>query len=141
MVLEGLTGQMAMLAARRIGESGNAERLTAAYERLQAFRETGGGTAFFDARRAFYDALIDIGGNRQLARLMPLMQIQLLRMQFQPYQTPLARRRQFEDYEAMHRAVQAGDARLAERLAKLHVRRTRIHLMRLPEHAFQATHS
>jgi DNA-binding GntR family transcriptional regulator len=129
---------MAMLAARRIGESGNAERLAAAYDRLVAFRAAGGGTAFLDARRNFYDTLIDIGGNRQLARLMPLMQIQLLRMQFLPFQTDIARQRQFEGYEAMYRAVRAGDARLADRLAKLHVRRTRLHLMRLPDQAFQA---
>lgn len=136
MVLETLTGLMARLAARRIGEGKNGELLRAAYKRLLAFRDTGGSAAFLDERRHFYDALIAIGKNRQLARLMPLMQIHLLRMQFQSYVSPRDRQRQFEEYEAITSAVLAGDATRAERVTKLHIRRTRISLMRLPDDAF-----
>jgi DNA-binding GntR family transcriptional regulator len=136
-VLETLTGLMAKLAARRIGDSKSVEILRAAYKRLLNFKETGGSAAFLDERRHFYDALIAIGKNRQLARLMPLMQIHLLRMQFQSYVTPRDRQRQFEEYEAITSAVLAGDARRAERVTRLHIRRTRISLMRLPDDAFQ----
>jgi DNA-binding GntR family transcriptional regulator len=136
-VLEALTGLMARLAARHIGDDRNAELLRTAYKRLLAFRDAGGSAAFLDERRHFYDTLIAIGKNQQLARLMPLMQIHLLRMQFQSYVTPRDRQRQFEEYEAITGAVLAGDARRAERVTRLHIRRTRISLMRLPDDAFQ----
>jgi DNA-binding GntR family transcriptional regulator len=47
--------------------------------------------------------------------------------------------RQFDDYKAITEAVLAGDARRAERLTRIHIRRTRIHIDRLPDEAFGAS--
>jgi DNA-binding GntR family transcriptional regulator len=136
LVLEVLVGLMANLAARQIGEDDNANRMREAYKRLLTFRQDGGAVAFLDERRAFYDTILQIGGNRELRRMLPLMQIHLLRMQFQAYITPRDREKQFKEYEAITEAILSGDTPRAQKVASMHVRRTRLSLMRLPEEAF-----
>ncbi len=136
MVLEALTGLAARLASQHIGEGGNRADFEGEYRTLMSFKDQGDSIAFLDQRRAFYDSLIRIGGNRELERLMPLMQIHLLRLQFQSYVTHRQREKQFQEYEAISQAVLKGNHRLAERLMELHIRRTRIVIGRLPEEAF-----
>ena len=137
-VLEALVGLMASLAARRIGADENAARMREAHERLLAFRDDGGTAAFLDERRRFYDTIIQIGGNLELKRMLPLMQIHLLRMQFQAYITPRDREKQFKEYETITETILSGDAMRAQKVAGLHIRRTRLSLMRLPDEAFPA---
>ena len=137
-VLEALVGLMASLAARRISEDDNAARMREAHERLLAFRDDGGTAAFLDERRQFYDTIIQIGGNLELKRMLPLMQIHLLRMQFQAYITPRDREKQFKEYETIAETILSGDAMRAQKVAGLHIRRTRLSLMRLPDEAFPA---
>jgi len=141
MVLEWLVGLMANLAARRVGERDNSAAMRAAYQRLLAFRDDGGTAAFLDERRAFYDTILQIGGNLELKRMLPLMQIHLLRMQFQAYITPRDRQKQFEEYAAITEAILAGNASKAEMISRQHIRRTRLSLMRLPDEAFPAIRS
>jgi DNA-binding GntR family transcriptional regulator len=135
-VLEVLTGLAARLAATRIREGKNAELMRAAHQRIAAFRERGGTIAFFEERRRFYDTVIEIGGNSAVGKALPMIQIQLVRMQFQSFVMPREWERQFEDYEAITEAVLAGNARRAERLMRIHIRRTRISIDRLPDEAF-----
>ena len=137
-VLEALVGLMASLAARRISADENAARMGEAHERLLAFRDDGGTAAFLDERRRFYDTIIQIGGNLELKRMLPLMQIHLLRMQFQAYITPRDREKQFKEYETITETILSGDAMRAQKVASLHIRRTRLSLMRLPDEAFPA---
>jgi len=135
-VLETLVGLMASLAAKQIKENDNAARMRDAYKRLVAFKNDGGAAAFLDERRSFYDTIVQIGGNHELKRILPLMQIHLLRMQFQSYITPRDREQQFKEYHAIAEIIVSGDAKRAERTAALHIRRTRLSLMKLPEEAF-----
>jgi DNA-binding GntR family transcriptional regulator len=137
-VLESLVGLMANLAARRIGEDDNASSMRAAHQRLLAFRDDGGTAAFLDVRRSFYDAILQIGGNVELKRMLPLMQIHLLRMQFQAYITPRDREKQFKEYAAITEAILSGNAAKSETFGRQHIRRTRLSLMRLPDDAFPA---
>jgi DNA-binding GntR family transcriptional regulator len=138
MVLEALVGLMANLAARHIGEADSADRMREAYRRLLAFKGDGGAAAFLDERRSFYDTIIQIGGNLELKRMLPLMQIHLLRMQFQAYITPRDREKQFEEYATITETILKGDSVRAQKVAALHIRRTRLSLMRLPDEAFPA---
>jgi DNA-binding GntR family transcriptional regulator len=135
-VLEVLTGLMARLAAKRIGIGENGAKMRKALDSLLAFRETGGGAAFLEERRRFYDTLIETGENHQLRRILPLMQIHLLRMQFQSYTTPRDREEQFAEYTAISKAVLSGNPAEAERVMRAHIRRTGIRLNRLPDEAF-----
>jgi len=138
MVLEALVGLMANLAARRIGEDENTARMREAHARLLAFKDDGGTAAFLDERRRFYDTIIQIGGNLELKRMLPLMQIHLLRMQFQAYITPRDREKQFKEYATITETILSGDSLRAQKVAGLHIRRTRLSLMRLPDEAFPA---
>jgi DNA-binding GntR family transcriptional regulator len=140
-VLEALVGLMASLAARRIGADENAARMREAHERLLAFRDDGGTAAFLNERGRFYDTIIQIGGNLELKRMLPLMQIHLLRMQFQAYITPRDREKQFKEYETITDTILRGEAMRAQKVAGLHIRRTRLSLMRLPDEAFPAIRS
>jgi DNA-binding GntR family transcriptional regulator len=139
-VLEMLAGLVARLAAQHIAESNNRALFQSEYEKLSHFRDCDDGIAFLDQRRHFYDSLIRIGGSRELQRLMPLTQIHLLRLQFQSSVTSQQREKQFQDYEAIWHAVLDGDQMLAERVTRLHIRRARITLSRLPDGAFAQRH-
>jgi len=140
-VLEALVGLMASLAAKHIEDGDNAARMREAHKRLLAFKSDGNMPAFLDERRSFYDTIIQIGGNHELKRIMPLMQIHLLRMQFQSYITPRDREKQFKEYQTITDMILAGDAPRAQKVASLHVRRTRLSLMRLPDEAFPQVRS
>jgi DNA-binding GntR family transcriptional regulator len=73
--------------------------------------------------------------------MLPLMQIHLLRMQFQAYITPRDREKQFKEYETITDTILRGEAMRAQKVAGLHIRRTRLSLMRLPDEAFPAIRS
>lgn len=136
-VIEVVTGLVARLAARSVGAGGP---LRDAFIRvsgeLMAFEALGDSLAFMEKRREFYDVLIAASDNIELKRIMPLMQIHLLRLQFQTRLTAKDRRKQFIEYRAITRTVLSGDARLAERMTRIHIRRTRLSISRLPDDAF-----
>jgi DNA-binding GntR family transcriptional regulator len=88
MVLEVLTGLAARLAATHVSEGENKKRMREAYDHLKQIHDTGGAVSYLDERRHFYDIVIEIGGNEQIARILPTMQIHLLRLQFRSYWTP-----------------------------------------------------
>jgi DNA-binding GntR family transcriptional regulator len=136
-VLEVLTGLMARLAAETVDGGGHARQMREAFRWLAAYKAgEAGGMDQIKMRRHFYDALAEIGGNRQLGRIMPTMQIHLLRLQLQPYQTAEARRVQLRGYAEVAEAVLAGNAQLAERAMRRHIRRTRARYEHIPDAAF-----
>jgi hypothetical protein len=87
------------------------------------------------ARNAFYGTLVDIGGNGELARVLPSMHVHLVRVQFHTYRPP-AENERFSDYRNIGDAVLAGDVRGAELAARKHVRRIATALAELPDRAF-----
>ena len=139
-IVEVLFGLMARLAAKHVGEADNAKRMRQAFDRLWAFKEHGAAAAFVAERQNFYNTIGEISGNQEFGRVLPLMQLHLLRMQFQSYVTPRERERQFKDYQLIAKAILTADARRAERMIKLHTKRTRIFHTRLPDEAFPIVH-
>ncbi|MCC5999328.1 MAG: GntR family transcriptional regulator [Pararhodobacter sp.] len=135
-VLEVLVGLVARLAAHNIDKGDNHAALQTQFAQLSAVRENSDFMALLKERRDYYDLLIRIAENAEVTRLMPLMQIHLLRLQFQSYLTHEHREKQFEDYAAITEAILAGNRNRADRLMQIHIRRTRILLTRLPEEAF-----
>ena len=136
-VLEVLTGLMARLAAETVNAGDHAERIRKAYEWLDVYKN-GQATSneYIEKRRHFYDTLAEIGGNEQLGRIMPTMQIHLLRLQVQPYLTSHTRQDQLRDYAQITEAVLAGKPQQAERAMRRHIRRARARYRRLPDEAF-----
>jgi len=135
-VLEVLTGLAANLAAHEIQVEGNKQRMLEAYDHLKQIHEGGGVVSYLVERRHFYDTVIEIGGNDQIARVLPTMQIHIMRMQFRSYWTAKEDEDQFNDYSLISSAILEGDARKAERQMKLHIRRIRRGIDRLPDAAF-----
>jgi DNA-binding GntR family transcriptional regulator len=135
-VQEMLTGLAARLAAAVINEGRNREEFREAYQRLLGFRDRADGIAFLEERSRFYGTMIRIGGNRELRRMMPALQLHLLRMQFHRHLTPKDRARQFEEYDALVKAILDNLPNEAERLTRQHIRRTRLSIERLPDEAF-----
>ncbi len=135
-VVEVLFGLMANLAANRIAENSNAARLRKAFERLRVFKDDGGSVAFVNERHRFYESISQIGGNQTLNRILPLMQLHLMRMQFQAYITPRGGKKLFMDYESITKAILSGDARRSEKAINLHIKRTRVLEERLPNEAY-----
>jgi DNA-binding GntR family transcriptional regulator len=136
-VVEVVTGLVARLSAETMKKN---KPLCGAFrqvsETLLSFEALGDTHAFMEARRAFWDVLIAACGNIELMRIMPLMQIHLLRLQFQTHLTAEDRRKQFQEYRAMIEAVLGNNPRRAERVTRIHIRRTRISISRLPSEAF-----
>jgi len=135
-VIEVVTGLVARLATKSISTGHLREAFIKVSDELMEFEKLGDSLAFMEKRREFYDVLIAASDNIELQRIMPLMQIHLMRLQFQTRLTASDRRKQFMEYRAMARTVLAGDAALAERLTRIHIRRTRLSISRLPDDAF-----
>jgi DNA-binding GntR family transcriptional regulator len=136
-VLEVLTGLMARLAAETVNAGDHAERIRKAYEWLGVYKNgQASSNEYIEKRRHFYDTLVEIGGNEQLGRIMPTMQIHLLRLQVQPYLTRQGRQEQLRDYAEITEAVLAGKPQQAERAMRRHIRRARTRYRRLPDDAF-----
>ena len=135
-VLEVITGLTAKLATYAMRAGTLRDEFRRAHEVLIGFRELGDSIDFMEARRHYYDVLLRAGGNEELKRAMPLMQIHLLRLQFQQRVPGEDRAKQFREYERITEAVLSGDATRAERMTRLHIRRPRMTLSRLPEAAF-----
>jgi DNA-binding GntR family transcriptional regulator len=132
-LLEPLIGLAGKLAAERIGVDGNRERLQAAVADLLRYEGTPGSFDLVKARNAFYRALVEIGGNPELGRVLAGMHIHLVRVQVRNEQTEA---RRFDDYRAIVEAVLAGDERRAELTSRRHVRNVATALQALPDSAF-----
>jgi DNA-binding GntR family transcriptional regulator len=135
-IQESLTGLAARLATEHIDEDDNRDQFQAEFTRLMSFRDGHDTMAFLEERSRFYRILVSIGGNQELSRFVPTMQLHLLRMQFQQHLTHADRKRQFKEYETIAAFVLGSNAGKAETVMRQHVRKTRLAIERLPDEAF-----
>ena len=83
------------------------------------------------ARNRFYRTMTRIGGNAELARLLPNTQVHLVRTHLS--MPPELR---FGDYRRIGQAIFDGDEQTAEAAARRHVRRSMARLDELPDKTF-----
>lgn len=121
-VAQRLVGLAANLAAANIDRPGARAQLDATLGDLMGFDQTSSSAAYAVARDAFYGAITSIAGNAELSRILPSVQIHLIRIQFRAILRSVDRRRH-KDYLAIADAIMAGDARKADRLAQSHIGR------------------
>jgi len=133
-ILEALAAVAARLAADAVCGGASSADMRDAQAQLAAWGSSDPG--LIAKRRHFYDALIAIGGNSQLAGVMPLMQIHLLRLQAQPWFTADDLRDRTAEYAAITEAVVAGDPKRAETAMRRHMQRMTARLRKLPDAAF-----
>ncbi len=106
-------------AAERIDRGENRVDLRAAWDRLAAHEAGEDGFEETRARNAFYRALMTASENRELMRIVPSVQANLIRRAF-----AIGRRERFADYRAIAEAALAGDVRKAEAAADAHLGKT-----------------
>lgn len=87
-------------------------------------------------RHFFYEILVEASGNSQLASMTSTMRVHLLRAQIQSFLDASNRREHLDDYSAVAKAVLAGDAKAAEKVLAMHLRRVREILLELPDVVF-----
>ncbi len=138
-ILSLLTGFIARSAAEAIKNGDDAFRRKRAeplamLDHLQSVK--GPDDLGHEISRRFYDALIAIGGNSQIASIMPVMRIQLFRMQGRSSATRQIQEQRIVELADIARAVLAGDPALAQRAMARHMRLTHKRLQALPEDAF-----
>lgn len=139
-VLEALTALSARLAARSVHEGAVGPDRARDLKTLGAFCDvTAPENMLIGRRRDFYAALLRVGGNGQLPRIMPVMSIHLLRAQAQPYWSASERRQITAEYAAVAEAVLAGESARAERAMRSHIRRAKKRIDALPDTAFPVT--
>ena len=68
--------------------------------------------------------MVDIAGNVELEHALPSQRANLFRSQFYRLLTAADRRAMVREYQAIERAVLAGDEDAAERQARRHIRNT-----------------
>lgn len=115
-VMELCIGLAARLAAGKIGEGDNRARFEEAWQSLQAFRDVTDSFDMVKARNRFYRTITMLSGNRELQRIIPGIQVHLIR---RDYALPPAIR--FEGYERMATAILAGDGAAAEAAGRAHI--------------------
>lgn len=134
-LVELLIGLAARLAATAIDAPAAKERLSRALDHLLSFENRQDSFDLLRARNGFYRTLVEIGGNRELARVLPGMHVHLVRVHVRQHVVERPGER-FSDYRALGKAVLAGDGRRAELAARRHVRCLAEALARVPDEAF-----
>lgn len=131
LVMELMVGLAARQAAANIAVAGFSERFRESLDTLLAFETEGESYELVRARNRFYRTMTQISGNREVDRLLPSIQVHLVRAQLR-----LPPQERFADYRAIAKAVLAGDEVAAEDAARSHIRRTAETLDLLPGSAF-----
>ena len=134
-VTEVLNGLMARLAAQKIEAPGARALVRDAYRALQAARTAARLIDQVRIRNLYYRALIDVGGNQELSRVLAYTDVHLIRTQFLRYDFEHERQR-FDLYRELNRAVLAGDVEEAELLARRRSQLFSQGLDALPDEAF-----
>jgi DNA-binding GntR family transcriptional regulator len=134
-IVEVVIGLAARLAAEHIDMPGSRGLLEGCLARLGDPPTRSDSLAFIKARNSFYRALVKIGGNKELGRMLPGMQVHLLRVQFRSFLTMKDEMRS-NDYQRMSDAILKGKSLSAEREARRHIRNVRSSIAALTDDAF-----
>ena len=128
-VAKAMTRLVARSAAARYRPA-HAEGLEATLDELAKAAASGETGQFNRARRGFYRTLLLIGGNRELQRLFPAIGTHIIHAQ---YPSPRMQGIRLADYQAIARAIMAGDADGAEAAAAAHVDNVRAIVVELAQ--------
>jgi len=118
MVMQLCVGLAARQAAERIEPNGGRKRFEKAWRDLQQCRHLVDGYDLLIARNRFYRTITEISGNQELRRIIPSIQILLIRRDYS-----LSLEARFKDYAHMAEAILAGEGAAAEAAARRHIAR------------------
>lgn len=117
-VAERMTALLARTAVRGADDRDAAAALRAAVRDLTAADRQHDAAEFAKARRGFYRALLQMGGNQELRRLFPAIHMPIVHAQ---HRLPSLQKLRLDDYKRIAAAVLAGDALAADAAGAQHV--------------------
>lgn len=132
-VLLGLAGRG---AARAVAEKAKREELLSLYTALMAARPETDFPGFVSAREDYYRCIVALGGNRELQRVFPSIQVHIIRVQLRAFDRAADAVDQ-ADYKLLQDAILTGVPDRAEMEGRIHVQRTMGRVARLPDRAFE----
>lgn len=121
-VAELMTGLLARAAAQAKPTSEQTHTIEQTILELKATDKARDSAGFSLARRRFYRALLELGGNRELRRLFPTIQMPIVYAQ---YRLPSLQQLRVRDYSRIAAAVLVNDVDKAEALGREHVQKVR----------------
>jgi DNA-binding GntR family transcriptional regulator len=134
--LEPLARLAARLAAERCDSNEKRRRMKTAATSIESASRNHSQAQYMEQRRHFYDTLLDIGGNMELARVMPLSRTDVYRAQIERFQSERQRARHVAAYPKIAEAVASQDSIAADRAVQRHFASTRQTINELPPEAF-----
>ncbi len=135
-IREVLEAEAARLAAVRIDEGDNRKRLEAAVKALEGFKRRPDTIAYMDENTRFHELVVELSGNKLLARLIGQLQVHAFRLLFRRLiLESSAVDNSIHEHEAVTAAILAGDGRAAEREMRRHVRKSGEMVLRNAERA------
>ncbi len=131
---------LARMAARLAAANPAAEEEKRAIGQVAQMIETAGRNGnraqYLDLRRKFYDLMVGMSCNLELARVIPLSRTDLFRAQTESAQSEAHRLSHAEGYAKVAAGIVAGDAAQADGALRRHFEATRKIVRDLPETAF-----
>lgn len=122
-VVEMAVGLAARIAAERLVQSEHAKALEDILTRLESLQDRLDTLDGVRARNSFYRIITAIGGNAELARLLPNLRVHLVRLSYLPQVAGLSGRERGGDYRRIVKAILNRDPKQAEKAARRHVAR------------------
>ncbi|GGC75119.1 GntR family transcriptional regulator [Chelatococcus reniformis] len=136
-IVELLTGLAARKAALAVKAGASAGPVGKALDRLVKASQGNEPFAVMQARNDFHRRVVRLGGNHELERLLKVLNLHLLRVQFRSL-LGRAEVRKLDDYERLAGAIGRGNAAEAELAGRRHVRNAVRVFKDLPNEAFAA---
>jgi DNA-binding GntR family transcriptional regulator len=131
LILELLIGLAARQSAETIASHERRELFVQSYDHLLTMESEDDSFEVVRARNRFYRTMTRVAGNAELERLLPIIQVHLVRAQLK-----IPRNQRLEDYRAIAETVLSGDPARAEGAGRAHVARMTAVLDTLPDSAF-----
>jgi DNA-binding GntR family transcriptional regulator len=112
-------------AARLADEGDNRHRLELAAKVMDTYKNKNDTFAYMDENTRYHELIVDLSGNKLLARLIVQLQVHAFRLLFRRLIIEgSAMDNSITEHDAVATAILAGDARGAERQMRRHVRRS-----------------
>jgi len=135
-LVEVLRGLAARGAAHAVVDPALHKGLQDRYEALTSSPFDTDFAGFVAAREQYYRYLVQLGGNRELQRIFPSIQVHIMRMQLRAFNRA-GDSIDLSDYGLLQSAVLSHDPESAERAGRAHVQRTMGRIAELPDRAFE----
>jgi len=134
--LEPLCSLAARLAAEHCDTPAKANRVLSVAAEIEDANRAKNRARYLERRRHFYSVIVEIGGNQELERAMPLTRTDLFRAQIEPVQSDKQRNRHATGYSKIARAIADRNPAGAVKAVRNHFAGTVLTISELPESAF-----